>query len=262
MPITRRFEDSKNYIKFRGQYLVCPNNNRVFDPSDVPVGPAMPFRLKKTSRFPRDINRHRYHPGNRELFKSIFDSPLLVEYDSWIAIAKEDVRDTNIVIKEFLRKDIKPSTSYLIREKEMWDGNAVLDKVNINNTNTFQYNWYEPEDYITYVNSQGTQLTLRFDNRHPFHYNIVALDRNGKKIQTQSINSYRMEINEESLGPVSQIITCNTDDSNITYKGVYTFKMVLYNEYGERYMSPLMILNTKFIMKTQPALESGGEFQF
>ena len=260
MPVTRRFEDSKNYIKFRGQYLVCPNNNRVFDPSDVPVGPAMPFWLKKTSRFPYDSNRNRYHPGNRELFKSIFDSPLLVEYDSWIAIAKEDVRDTNTVIKEFLRKDIKPSTSYEIQEKEMWDGNAVLDKVRINNY--FQYNWYEPRDYITYVNSQGTQLTLRFENRHPFNYNIVALDRNGKEIQTQDFNTYAMEINEESLGPVSQIITCNTDDSNITYKGVYSFKMVLYNEFGERYMSPQLILNTKFIMKTQPALESGGEFQF
>ena len=263
MPITRRFEDSKNYVKFRGQYLVCPNNNRVVDPLNLPLKASAPFRLKKWAKrpkikIPENPNPYRLNfeamsmPVIPDLHESIFNFPSLVSHDSWIAIAKEDIMDTNTVIKNFLSKDIKPPTAYLIQKQKIWDG-IPIKRDNM---------WRFPKDEVTFLNSAGTQLTIVFNRNQP-HKADYALDGTGKKIEIQDFytidNTYPYE---ETLGPSRGIVICNTNDTNITYKGAYTFKMRLFDEFGVESMCPLLILNTRFIMKTEQAPQSSGGFQF
>ena len=43
---------AENYLESRGKYLVCPNNNRVVDPLNLPLKASAPFRLKKRAKRP------------------------------------------------------------------------------------------------------------------------------------------------------------------------------------------------------------------
>ncbi len=247
-----------NYLERRGNYLVCPNNNRIVNPSNLPISASAPFRLRKLAKkteikIQENTNSYRLdffsQPSPVQLNENIFDSPLLLRHDSWIAIPKEDLTfsDTKIVIKNLLSKDIKPSTSYLVQEYKMSDGIPV-QRGNM---------WIDPYDKVVFVNSSGIPLTLVFkpNDDYPIH----ALDRNGKRIEIRydSVPSY-----VDSPGPSNFQITCNTNDFNITYKGVFLFKMRLFDEFGVESLSPYLFLNTKFIMKTEPAPESNGGFQF
>ena len=255
---------AENYLETRGKYLVCPNNNRVVDPLNLPLKASAPFRLKKKAKKPKikiPENQNPYKlnfgamsmPNIPDLGQSIFNFPLLVSYDSWIAIAKEDIMDTNTVIKNFLSKDIKPPTSYRIQKHNIWDGTTFNRSGNLVSF---------PSDEVTFVNSEGTQLTLVF-GRGRSNQPDYALDGTGKKFKTQEFYTIDMIYPyDETIGPSRGKVICNSNDTNITYKGAYTFKMRLFDEFGVESMSPLLILNTRFIMKTEPAPQSSGGFQF
>lgn len=202
-------------MQHKGNYWTCPSDNRVLPLENIPVSPGGAAHLEKW-----ETNMYR---------ASSFSLPL-ASADAWIAIAKENISNIDSVTKAFLARDIKPQTSYKIKDYDLWRRGSYPRK----------------SDRFIFQNADGIELSIVFDKHHYTPVYGDALDASGNKI----------DIKSNHRGDFS--LTCNTLDKNLTYKSVYPFTMKLTNEYGESYNSPLLVMTVKYIIKPRYLQKSPG----